>query len=161
MKIAIVPGSFDPVTNGHLDIIFAAAELFDRVLAVVTVNAEKKTLFTREERIALLQEAVTGRENIEVVSCGGLLARYAQEAGACAIVKGARGASDFDYEMQLAAVNQEQTGIRTVILPSSKEVSYISSTVARQIAQFHGDLTHLVPPCVERALIDKFEKEGL
>ena len=158
MKTAVVPGSFDPVTLGHADVIRKSAALFDRVVVLVTVNLKKKTLFSPEERIALIRQAFQDLPNVEVDQCSGLLAGYVKSLGAHAIVKGLRNATDYDNEKTMAVLNQDLCGVPTLLMPADPLVSHISSTMARQVASLGGELDTLVPPCVACALREKFRK---
>ena len=156
MSIAICPGSFDPVTNGHLDIIRRAAKLFDRVIVVVMINAAKTTLFTREERTDLLRRATADIPNVEVDSYGGLLADYAAEKGATAIVKGLRAVSDFEYEFQMALTNRKlNPDTETVFLTTKAENLYLSSSLIKQIAGFGGDISDFIPACILPDILTK------
>ena len=157
MKIAICPGSFDPVTKGHIDIITRAAALFDKVIVVVAVNAKKTNAFSAVERLNMLRKVTADLENVTVDICDGLLADYAKERGAKVIVKGLRAVSDFEYEFQMALANKKlYPEAETVFLTTASENMYLSSSVVKQIAQFGGDITGLVP----EILIDEI-KNGL
>ncbi len=146
MKLAVYPGSFDPVTNGHKDIISRASRLFDEVIVLVSVNAVKHPSFTTEERVAMLR-AVTGEfPNVTVDTDDGLLVDYVKKVGAAAIVKGLRAVSDFEYEFQMALANRKlYDGAETVFLTTTTENMYLSSSVVKQIASFGGDISHFVP----------------
>ena len=160
MKAAIYPGSFDPVTNGHLDIVERASKLFDKLIVAVLINPEKHTLFTVEERVELLRKTTAQFPNVEVVSFGGLLAQYAKDQGIKVIVKGLRALSDFEYEFQMALTNKNlNPELETVVLITSAETMYLSSSVVRQVAGFGGEVTHFVPDCVSKALNDKLKLE--
>lgn len=146
MRIAIYPGSFDPVNTGHLDIIKRAARLFDKLYVAVMVNVEKKTSFTWQERVDLLNRVVSGFSNVEVVSDGGLLAQFASSLGAKTIVKGIRNLSDFEAEHQMALINASLNNeLDTVLLPADSRYMHVSSTAVRAVAAMGGDLTGLVP----------------
>ena len=147
MRIAICPGSFDPITNGHVDIINRAAKLFDTVYVAVMQNGAKKTIFTGEERRRMAESVFENSENIRVILSDGLLAFLAKDLGACAIVKGVRDINDFVYEHQLALINRSlEKEIETVFLPASGETAFISSTAVRDIALHGGDVGNLIPP---------------
>lgn len=151
MKTAICPGSFDPVTMGHLDIIRRAAKMFDRVIVAVLVNPSKRPSFTLQERIDLLTRATTELEvrKLEIVGFDGLLADYARERDATAIVKGLRAVSDFEYEFQMALTNKKlNPELETVFLTTSAENMYLSSSIVKQVAQFGGDISNFVPECI-------------
>ncbi len=157
MKIAICPGSFDPVTKGHIDIITRASSLFDKVIVVVAVNSKKTTAFSAVERLNMLRKVTADLDNVTVDICDGLLAEYAREHGAKAIVKGLRAVSDFEYEFQMALANKKlYPDAETVFLTTASENMYLSSSVVKQIAHFGGDITGLVPD----VLIDEI-KNGL
>ncbi|TAK33639.1 MAG: pantetheine-phosphate adenylyltransferase [Chloroflexota bacterium] len=153
MKSAIYPGSFDPVTNGHLDIITRAAPLFDQLVVGVFHSPPKSLLFSLDERLALMRRAVATLPNVRVESYTGLTATYAQELGAQVIVRGLRAMSDFDMEFQLALMNKKLvSGLETVCLVASTEYSYLSSSIVKEIVALGGTVTGLVPPHVEVAL---------
>ncbi len=146
MKIAICPGSFDPVTKGHLDIVTRASALFDHVIVLVVHNPSKQPSFTVDERIEMIRKATEGLHNVEVDTYGGLLADYAKLKGACAIVKGLRAVSDFEYEFQMALANKKfYPGAETVFVPTSLENMYLSSSIVKQVAMFGGDISDFVP----------------
>ena len=149
MKLAICPGSFDPVTIGHLDIIGRARKIFDHVIVAVMVNPEKHTMFTTEERIALIQKCTKDMEDVEVVSFDGLLADCAKMRGATAIVKGLRAMSDFEYEFQQALTNRKlNPELETVFMITRAENMFLSSSIVKQIASFGGDVSNFVPACI-------------
>ena len=145
MRRAACPGSFDPVTNGHIDIIGRAARLFDEVVVAVGVNASKKRLFSPEERIDMLGEACSGYPNVRVAGFDGLLTDFCKEHDVHAIVKGLRAVSDFDYELQMAQMNASLSGIETVFVPTSPEYSFLASSLVKEVATFGGDVSGLVP----------------
>lgn len=149
MRIAVCPGSFDPVTFGHRDIIHRASMLFDKVIVLVAVNSHKQPLFTPEERVELIKKVTAGMPNVEVDVCCGLIADYVRKAGAVAIVKGLRAVTDFEYEFQMALVNRNlYDGAETVFLTTSSENMYLSSSVVKQVASFGGDISKFVPRCI-------------
>ena len=148
MRRAACPGSFDPVTNGHIDIISRAAKLFDEVVVAVGVNKSKNRLFTPEERIEMLTEAVRPYDNVKVDAFQGLLTDFCQERDVVAIVKGLRAVSDFDYELQMAQMNSSLAPIETVFVPTSPEYSFLASSLVKEVAAFGGDVSELVPPHV-------------
>jgi pantetheine-phosphate adenylyltransferase len=142
---AACPGSFDPVTNGHLDIIARASTLFDRVVVAVGVNASKRRLFSAEERIAMLTEACAGFDNVEIDQFDGLLTDFCKDRGISVIVKGLRAVSDFDYELQMAQMNSRLADVDTVFVPTSPEYSFLASSLVKEVATFGGDVSGLVP----------------
>ena len=149
MKIAVCPGSFDPITNGHLDIIARAAKLFDRVIVCVLKNPAKTGSFSAEERLDLIRRSCAHIENVEVDSFNGLLVDYAHSKGACAIVKGLRAVSDFEYEMQMSMANKKlNENIDTVYLNTASEYMFLSSSVVKQIAMFGGEIDEFVPAAI-------------
>lgn len=147
MAKVVCPGSFDPVTKGHLDIITRAAELFDEVVALVVVNPAKNPSFTAQERADMLRKATAGLPNVSVDTFQGLLADYVRKSGAVAIVKGLRAMSDFEYEFQMALTNRKLAPeAETVFLTTTGENMYLTSGLIKQIAQFRGDISDFVPP---------------
>lgn len=148
MKIAICPGSFDPVTLGHMDIISRACKIFDKVIVAVPVNPDKRASFTVEERMEMLRIATEGM-NVEVDCVQGLLADYANQKNATAIVKGLRAISDFEYEFQMALTNKKlNPEVETMFLPTNMENMFLSSSMVKQVAGFGGDISHFVPACL-------------
>ena len=145
MRRAVCPGSFDPVTNGHIDIITRAAALFDEVVVAVGVNKAKRRLFSAEERIEMLTEACRGFGNVRIDSFGGLLTDFCKQHDVHAIVKGLRAVSDFDYELQMAQMNSSLADIETVFVPTSPEWSFLASSLVKEVATFGGDVSGLVP----------------
>lgn len=161
MKTAICPGSFDPVTLGHVDIITRASKMFEKVIVAVMVNPSKVPSFTIEERILFLKEALRDLDNIEVVSFDGLLADYARERKAMALVKGLRAVSDFEYEFQMALTNKKlNSELETVFFTTSAENMFLSSSVVKQIACFGGDISKFVPGCIHDAIKQRLYKGG-
>jgi len=155
MSKAICPGSFDPVTNGHLDVFTRAASLFDEVTVAVLINSTKAGLFSVEERISMIQQATSHLPNVTVGSFHGLLADYCKEQGVTAIVKGLRAVSDFDYELQMAQMNS-QLGVETLFVATNPEYSFLSSSIIKEIAKYSGDVSRLVPKNVDIALKNQF-----
>ncbi len=161
MAIALCPGSFDPVTLGHLDIIERSARHFDQVIIAVIRNPQKsQSLFSLEERQEMLEEALPHVGNVRLEFFKGLLVEFAKEHGADAIVKGLRAVSDFDYELQMAQMNQKLSGIDTFFLSTSPQYSYLSSSLVREVARFGGDVSAMVPKHVNDRLIERFRAEG-
>ena len=152
MRRAVCPGSFDPVTNGHIDIISRASGLFDEVVVAVGVNKSKSRLFEADERIAMLRQACAGYDNVSVDGFTGLLTTFCQERGIHAIVKGLRAVSDFDYELQMAQMNSSLTDVETVFVPTSPEYSFLASSLVKEVATFGGDVSGLVPGFVNELL---------
>lgn len=149
MKIAICPGSFDPVTFGHLDIISRARKIFDHLIVAVLVNPNKHTSFTVEERIDMLKRVTAHMPDVEVVGFEGLLADYAKIREATAIVKGLRAMSDFEYEFQMALTNKKlNPKLETLFLTTQAENMYLSSSIVKQVASFDGDISNFVPECI-------------
>jgi pantetheine-phosphate adenylyltransferase len=152
---ALCPGTYDPVTNGHLDIVRRAAGRFDRVVMAVIENPAKEPLFPVAERVEMLREAVADLDNVEVDSFTGLLVDYARSKGAGVIVKGLRAVSDFDYELQMAQMNRHLAEVETFFVPTSAKWSYLSSSLVKEVARFGGDVSGLVPEHVLRRLKEK------
>lgn len=158
-KIAVVPGSFDPITNGHIDIIRRAADVFDTVYVAVLNNSAKKPLFTIEERTALIKEVTKDLPNIRIETSSGLLIDYAREKKAKAIVRGLRAVSDFEYEMQITSMNRVlDENIETFFIMSKNQYSFLSSSIVKEVAKYGGNVSELVPAHVEQALNEKFSK---
>lgn len=156
-RIAVCPGSFDPVTLGHLDIIKRGANVFDEVYVVVLKNSSKKALFSVDERIELLKEVTKGIDNVKVESFNGLLIEYAESVNASAIIRGLRAVSDFEYEMQVASMNRVlNEKIETLFIMTKNQYSFLSSSIVKEVAGYHGNIAELVPPEVEQALKNKF-----
>jgi pantetheine-phosphate adenylyltransferase len=156
MRHVIYPGTFDPITNGHLDIIERATTLFDVVTIGVTTNPAKNPLFSVEERVAMIRQVTQNFSNVRVDSFGGLLVDYAQRLGACAIIRGLRAISDFEYEFQMALVNRKiSDGIVTVFLMPHEKYTYLNSTIVKELALFGGDISRFVPPEVEALIKQK------
>jgi pantetheine-phosphate adenylyltransferase len=152
LRRAVCPGSFDPVTNGHLDIIGRASRLYDEVYVAVMINKSKQGLFTVEERMDLLRQVTAEYGNVKVESFHGLLVDYCKQHDIPAIVKGLRAVSDFDYELQMAQMNNGLTGVETLFIPTNPTYSFLSSSLVKEVAAWGGDVSHLVPPVVLEAL---------
>lgn len=161
MRVCICPGSFDPVTVGHMDIICRASKMFDRVIVAVLKNPNKsKYAFTVEERVAFIKRATADMPNIEVEAYDGLLVDFARMKGAVAIVKGLRAVSDFEYEFQQALVNKElNEEIETVFITTSSENMFLSSSVVKQVCEYGGDITSFVPETIQEDIIKRLRKE--
>ena len=161
MKIAIYPGSFDPVTLGHLDIIERASELFDKLIVVVMHNVSKFPIFTAEERMHLLRCVTDHLPNVEIDGYSGLLADYAGKRGACTIVKGLRAMSDFENEFSMALANRKlNPDVDTAFLMTSAEYMYLSSSMVKDIALHGGSIAGFVPPKIEKEILHRVRKEG-
>ncbi|MFC5995241.1 pantetheine-phosphate adenylyltransferase [Pseudonocardia hispaniensis] len=160
MRRAVCPGSFDPVTLGHLDIIRRAAGLFDEVIVAVLINKNKKGLFTVEERMSMLRETTTDMPNVSVDSFHGLLVDYCTGHDVRAIVKGLRAVTDFDYELQMAQMNQRLSGIDTLFVSTNPEYSFLSSSLVKEVATYGGDVAHLLPETVHRQLLDRIAERS-
>ncbi len=152
---ALCPGTFDPVTNGHLDIIQRASRCFDMVAVGVLENPGKEPLFSVEERVAMLKEALAEVPNVEIASFSGLLVDYARERGTTIVVKGLRAVTDFDYELQMAQMNSQMGGVETFFVSTSPQWSYLSSSLIKEVVRFGGDVSRLVPPVVLERLQEK------
>jgi pantetheine-phosphate adenylyltransferase len=152
---ALCPGTFDPVTNGHLDIIQRASRCFEAVVVAVLENPGKEPVFTTEERVAMLKEAVADWENVEIDSFSGLLVDYARRRGIRIVVKGLRAVTDFDYELQMAQMNNTMGGVETFFVTTNPQWSYLSSSLIKEVARFGGDVSGLVPAFVRDRLEEK------
>jgi pantetheine-phosphate adenylyltransferase len=155
---ALCPGTFDPVTNGHLDIIGRASQTFESVVVGALENPSKQPMFTLEERVAMLKEACSGMPNVTVVSFRGLLVDFAKSQGDAAIVKGLRAVSDYEYEIQMAQMNHRLAGVETLFMPTSPNWSFLSSSLVKEVAQLGGNVAGLVPEHVRTALDDRLEE---
>ena len=161
MRTAIYPGSFDPLTNGHLDIIQRAARLFDRVIVAVARNEDKKPLFTLKERLDLVRRGVEGFPNVQADSFATLLVDYAKQKKAQAIIRGLRAVSDFEFEFQLALMNRKLDGeVETIFMMPRETYTFLSSRIVKEIARLGGNINQFVPPHVRVALARKFGRAG-
>jgi pantetheine-phosphate adenylyltransferase len=152
-RIAVCPGSFDPLTMGHVDIIQRASQLFDRIIVAVASNQEKSPLFSLDERVAIVREVFAGRSDVEVDTFGGLLVEYVRHRGASAIIRGLRAVSDFEYEFQMALMNRRLApGIETTFMMPAEKYTYISSRLIKEVFALGGQIDGLVPPVVEARL---------
>ena len=157
MKRALTPGTFDPITSGHLDVITRAAQLVDEVVVAVAASPKKRPLFTLEERTDLVRQATAHLPNVRVEPFDELLVTFAEKLGATVVVKGLRAITDFEYEFQMTAINyQLNSALETLFIMSPPQYMYLSSSVVREIASLHGDVEQFVPPCVAEALAAKF-----
>lgn len=157
--IAICPGSFDPVTHGHLDIITRASKMFYKVIVVVASNNSKNCSFTPEERVEMIKKCISGLDNVSVEHYGGLLADYAADVGATAIIKGLRAMSDFEYEFQMALTNKKlNPNVETLFLTTAAENMYLSSSMVKQIAVMGGDISSFVPEVIKQDIINRIKK---
>ncbi|GAA0418302.1 phosphopantetheine adenylyltransferase [Acrocarpospora corrugata] len=155
VRRVVCPGSFDPVTNGHLDIIGRTSRLYDEVVVAVLINIEKKSLFTVEERIDMLQAVTKEYGNVRVEKFHGLLVDFAKQQSIPTIVKGLRAVSDFDYELQMAQLNYRMSGVETLFMSTNPEYSFLSSSRLKEIARYGGDVSGLVPDLVLRLLVER------
>jgi len=160
MKKVIYPGTFDPVTNGHVDVVRRAVDLFDEVIVTVAKNPTKTELFSVEERIEMLKDSLNEFTTVKVDSFGGLVVDHARQVGAVGIIRGLRAVSDFEYEFQMALMNRKLADdIATILLMPHARYTYLNSTIVRNLATFHGDVSGFVPPIVEEKLKQKFPKK--
>lgn len=160
MRTAVCPGSFDPVTKGHLDIIQRGAKIFDKVIVAVLVNRNKNPMFTLEERVELLREVTKHIPNVEVDSFQGLLIDYMKTKKANVIIKGLRAVSDFEYEMQMASINRLiEENVETFFMMTNNQYSFLSSSIVKEVAKYEADVSAIVPPIVEKALKQKFKEK--
>ncbi|MFC4589708.1 pantetheine-phosphate adenylyltransferase [Sphaerisporangium corydalis] len=155
MRRVVCPGSFDPVTNGHLDIIGRTSRLYDEVVVAVLINVEKKSLFTVDERIETLQAVTLEYGNVRVEKFYGLLVDFCKQQGIPTIVKGLRAVSDFDYELQMAQLNYRMSGVETLFMSTNPEYSFLSSSRLKEIARYGGDVSGLVPDLVHQMLVER------
>ncbi|WP_431969528.1 pantetheine-phosphate adenylyltransferase [Nocardia sp. bgisy134] len=161
MAGALCPGSFDPVTNGHLDVFARAAAQFDEVVVTVMVNPKKQGMFTVEERMEMLREATAHLPNLRVASWQGLLVDFAKDQGITAIVKGLRDATDFGYELQMAQMNKKLSGVDTFFIATNPTFSFLSSSLVKEVAAYGGDVSDMLPPSVHKRLLDRLaERRG-
>jgi pantetheine-phosphate adenylyltransferase len=159
---AIYPGTFDPITNGHIDLIIRAAKLYDQVIVAVAVNNNKTPLFSLAERVAMVQAVITEFGNVRVMGFNTLLVEFAKQQGAHVILRGLRAVSDFEYEFQLAGMNRRLSpDLETLFLTPAEQYEFISSSMIREIARLKGDVSSFVPTIVKQALTEKFNEESL
>lgn len=163
MKIAIYPGSFDPITNGHLNVIERAANIFDKLIVCVMVNSSKKPLFTREERVQMIRQSIINLPNVEIDSSDELLADYAKRKGSCVIIKGLRAGSDFDNEFQMSLINRKiNSSLDTMFLPAEHQFMFLSSSTIKELGNYEVDLSEFLPdniiPIFKQRIIDNRNK---
>ena len=159
MRRAVCPGSFDPVTYGHIDIVSRASALFDEVTVAVLINKSKKSLFTVEERMDMLAEVCGDYDNVRIDAFHGLLVDFCRAHDIHAIVKGLRAVSDFDYELQMAQMNSSLADVETVFVPTSPEYSFLASSLVKEVATYGGDVSSLVPPTVLDRVLERLEEQ--
>ncbi|MBH0775430.1 pantetheine-phosphate adenylyltransferase [Nocardia bovistercoris] len=155
MAGALCPGSFDPVTNGHIDVFARAAAQFDEVVVTVMINPKKQGMFDVEERMEMLREATSHLPNVRVESWQGLLVDFARTQGIGAIIKGLRDAGDFGYELQMAQMNKKLSGVDTFFIATNPSFSYLSSSLVKEVASYGGDVTDMLPPSVHKRLLSR------
>jgi pantetheine-phosphate adenylyltransferase len=160
MRRAVSPGSYDPVTNGHIDVIERAAGLFDELVIAVMVNERKSGLFSLDERIKILESVTEHLPNVRIDHWRGLLVDYCRHEGITAIVKGLRAVSDFDYELQMAQMNRQLSGLETLFMPTNPLWSFLSSSLVKEVATYGGDVSHLVPEQVQQALLGRLRDKA-
>jgi pantetheine-phosphate adenylyltransferase len=158
MKLGIYPGTFDPITNGHLDLVERGLRIFDEIIIAVAPSPKKQPLFTPDERLRLIRESVKDCKNVRIETFNGLLVDYVRDSGGVAIIRGLRAVSDFEYELQMALMNRRlDMNIETVFMMPSEEYSFLTSTIVKEVASFGGSVKGLVPEVVEKALKEKFK----
>jgi pantetheine-phosphate adenylyltransferase len=156
-RSALYAGSFDPITNGHIDVIERATGLFDKVLVAIAVNSKKQNLFSTEERLDMCRQSLAHLQSVEIVYTQGLIAEYAVEQGVSALIRGLRSVTDFDYEMQIALMNRKmQPDLQTVFLMPHEKYTYLNSSIIRELSRYKKDVSDFVPPPVQMALKKKF-----
>ncbi len=157
-KTAVYPGSFDPITNGHLDIIKRASKIFDKLYVSILTNSAKTSAFSLEERLDMIRRVTAEYDNVEVDSFSGLLVNYLNEKNAAIVVRGLRAVSDFEYEFQMALTNHKlEKNIETLFMMTSAKYSYLSSSIVKEVARYGGNLEELVPDCLVREIADKLK----
>lgn len=161
MRVAVYPGSFDPFTNGHCDILKRAAKVFDHVIVGVLVNPSKSCLFSPEERVEMINVATKEIPNVRIIHFNGLLVDFCRQAKACTIIRGLRAVSDYEFEMQMFSVNHQLAkDVETIFLMSSPRYSFLSSSIVKEVARYQGDISNMVTPFIEVRLKDKFRKDS-
>lgn len=161
VRRAVCPGSFDPITNGHVDIIARASKLYDVVHVAVMINKSKQGLFPVDERIALIREVTAPFGNVEIEAFHGLLVDFCKDRDIPAIVKGLRAVSDFDYELQMAQMNHQLSGVETAFMPTNPEYSFLSSSLVKEVATYGGDVAHLLPTTVHARLVERLGERAV
>lgn len=156
MRIGIYPGTYDPIHNGHIDVIERSAKIFDKVIVVLAINSKKSQLFSQEERLEMAQRSLTHLDNVEVIFHNGLMAELAAEKGAVAFIRGLRSVTDFEYEMQIALMNRKMSDIATIFMMPHEKYTYLNSSIIREISRYHKDVEEFVPAVVAEKLIEKF-----
>ena len=160
-RTAIYPGTFDPITNGHIDIIARTARMFDRVVVAIAINSSKTPMFSIEERLGFVEESLRDYPNVDVRVSTGLIVDAAEEEGALAIVRGLRAVSDFEYEMQMALMNRKmRESISTIFMMPNEKYTFLSSSIIRELARYHADVSEFVPACVATALAERERREN-
>ena len=160
-RIAVYPGTFDPITNGHTDLVSRAARVFPKVIIAIAESPQKKPLFNLEERIELARKDMAKWDNVEVVGFSNLLVEFVQQIGASVIVRGLRAVSDFEYEFQLASMNRHLAPrVETMFLTPDEDYGFISSTLVKEVARLHGDVSSFVSPEVQKAMVNRFRELG-
>jgi len=161
MKLGIYPGTFDPITNGHLDLVERGLRIFDEIIIAVALSPKKQPLFDIKERLQLIRESVKDCQNVKVEAFSGLLVEYVKDKGGVAIIRGLRAVSDFEYELQMALMNRRlDMNIETVFMMPSEEFSFLTSTIVKEVASFGGSVKGLVPEVVDASLKEKFKAIG-
>jgi pantetheine-phosphate adenylyltransferase len=160
MRRAVYPGSYDPVTNGHLDIVGRAAKLFDEIVVAVLINKNKSSLFTVEERMEMLREVTMPWPNVRIDAWHGLLVDYCRGNDIEVIVKGLRAVSDFDYELQMAQMNQQLSGVETLFMSTNPQYCFLASSLVKEVATYGGDISRLVPASVEKRLVQRLAERA-
>ena len=157
MKTVVYPGTFDPIHNGHIDVIERASSMFDKVIVVIAVNSKKTTLFNLEDRVLMLNDALKHIDNVEIINTSGLLVDTALENNSIAIIRGVRTVTDFDYEMQIALMNRKMSDLPTLFMAPHEKYSYLNSSIIREISKYHQDVSEFVPELAKKMLQEKFK----
>lgn len=158
MTIAIYPGTFDPITNGHIDVIERASKMFDKIIVVIAINSKKVNLFTEEERLMMVQNSLTHLSNVEIEFHNGLIAEYAKRIGANVLVRGIRSVTDFEYELQIAMMNRKmEPELQTIFFTPHEKYTYLNSSIIRELARYRRDVSEFVPSIVQQKLYEKYD----